>query len=201
MLQLSSLWRFVSAQLYTLCLQKRPGSPEWPILIPTGFCFLSYLSFWCLFLPNHQDGSLNPDWDLRLVADPQLAHLQVLGFSSNSLRNPAGLSQSCHFRADVPSLRLYAPQRNLRDRTQDHGADPVMAWFIPDRNCDRIRHQDVPDLRDQQIPSGEQENNHLFSQMHNNLNSSNWISSPVRWRAHSHPDPLIRLLTDSTVKK
>lgn len=35
------------------------------------------------FLPNHQAGSLNPGWDLWLVADPRLTHLQVLGFTSN----------------------------------------------------------------------------------------------------------------------
>lgn len=33
---------------------------------------------------------------------------------------------------------------------------------------------------DWQIHSSEQENNRLFSQMHNNLNNSNWISGVLR---------------------
>lgn len=68
-----------------------------------------------VYLPNRQDGSLKPGWDLGLVADPWLTHLQFLGFYRAVT---SGLA--------FPYLRWSAPQRNLRDREWDHGADPIM---------------------------------------------------------------------------
>lgn len=90
--------------------------------------FLCYLLWsWFFFSPKPP----GPPWLGSEACCRSSAHpFADSEFYLQSPRNPVRLSQSCHRWADVPYLHLYARKPNLRNRTWDHRADPVMVRFI-----------------------------------------------------------------------
>lgn len=187
MLQPSALWSFVYRS--TVGSFFHPVTAELPrfsrVTSPDPDGVLSMLSVMMQFFsPPKSPAQISKPWLGSTACCRSSAHLFAgSGFYLQSPRNTVGLSQGCHLWADVPNLCC-----------TEH-------WITGLTPLWRDLHPWQELWPDWQIRSGKQENNHLFSQMHNNLNNSDWISGLLRWRACSHPDPLIRLLTDSTVKK